>query len=123
MFDYNENLIHLSRGLRSRPTDSETRLWQRLRRKQIHGVQFYRQKPLGDYIVDFHAPAAGLVVEVDGSQHLEPEQAEKDKIRDEYLRSRGLLVLRFYSRQVLLETEAVVQEIARKVKERKNVIG
>ncbi len=123
MFDYNENLIHLSRGLRSRPTDSETRLWQRLRRKQIHGVQFYRQKPLGDYIVDFHAPAAGLVVEVDGSQHLEPEHADKDVQRDEYLKQRGLLVLRFYSRQVLLETEVVVQEIARKVEERKDVIG
>ncbi|MCE5270586.1 endonuclease domain-containing protein [bacterium] len=123
MYDYNDNLIHLSRDLRSRPTDSETRLWQRLRRKQINGVQFYRQKPLGNYIVDFYAPAAALVIEVDGGQHLEPEQAEKDKIRDEHLRSRGLLVLRFDSRQVLLETEAVVQEIARKVEERKGVIG
>jgi len=122
MFDYNEKLINLSRGLRSRQTDSEQKLWQRLRRKQIHGVQFYRQKPLGDYIVDFHAPAAGLVVEVDGSQHLEPEQAEMDKARDEYLRGRDLLVLRFNSRQVLLETEAVVEEIARIVKERKELI-
>ena len=119
MFDYSENLTPLSRRLRSQQTDSETRLWHRLRRKQIHGVQFYRQKPLGDYIVDFHAPAAGLVIEVDGSQHLEPELAEKDRIRDSYLESRGLLVLRFDSRQVLLETEAVVLEIARKVAEKK----
>jgi very-short-patch-repair endonuclease len=72
--------------------------------------------------VDFFAPAAGLVVEVDGSQHLEPEQAEKDKARDEYLKNRDLLVLRFDSRQVLLQTEDVVQEIARIVKERKDLI-
>ena len=46
----------------------------RLRRKQMLGVQFYRQKPVGNYIADFYAPAARLVVEVDGSQHFEPRK-------------------------------------------------
>ena len=83
MFDYNSELTPLSRNLRSNQADSEQKLWSRLRRKQIHGVQFYRQKALGDYVVDFYAPAAELVVELDGSQHLEPDHAEKDKLRDE----------------------------------------
>ena len=52
-------------------TDAERMLWQRLRRKQIHGLQFYRQKPLLSYIVDFYCPQAALVIELDGSQHLE----------------------------------------------------
>jgi len=119
MFDYNSKLTPLSRNLRSNQTDSEQKLWSRLRRKQIHGVQFYRQKALGNYIVDFYASVAELVVELDGSQHLDPDHAEKDKLRDEYLRGRGLLVLRFDSRQALVQTEAIVQEIARIVEERK----
>ena len=54
-------------------TDAERTLWQRLRRRQIHGLQFYRQKPLLNYIVDFYCPQAALVIELDGSQHLESE--------------------------------------------------
>jgi very-short-patch-repair endonuclease len=48
-------------------TDSERALWEMLRRKQVQSVQFYRQKPIGNYIVDFYAPKAKIVVEVDGS--------------------------------------------------------
>jgi len=56
MLRYNRRLKTKARSLRTNPTDAELRLWQRLRRKQILGVQFYRQKPIGDYIVDFYAP-------------------------------------------------------------------
>jgi very-short-patch-repair endonuclease len=66
---YDPRLKGAARSLRSDPTDSEQRLWSRLRRKHILGVQFYRQKPIGRYVVDFYAPAVGLVVEVDGGQH------------------------------------------------------
>jgi very-short-patch-repair endonuclease len=93
-------------------TDAERRLWSRLRRKQILGVPFYRQKPIGSYIVDFYAPAAALVIEVDGAHHLEPAQAEGDRIRTAYLMGRGLRVLRFNDREVLLELDAVTEEIA-----------
>jgi very-short-patch-repair endonuclease len=79
------------------------------------GVQFYRQKPIGNYIVDFYAPAAQLVVEIDGSQHLEAVQAGYDQRRGEYLGKLGLRVMRFDDRQVLLETDAVVEEIYRAV--------
>jgi len=67
----------------------------------------------GEYIVDFYAPKTKLVVEVDGSQHMEREQAEKDKHRDNYLTAVGLKVLRFNSREVLEETDAVVEIIHR----------
>jgi len=96
-------------------TDSEQILWSRLRGKQLLGVQFYRQKPIGNCIVDFFAPRTKLVVEVDGSQHMEGDHAGKDRRRDGYLASLGLQVLRFDSRQVLQETDAVVDVIFRRM--------
>ena len=111
MLKYNAALKQKARQLRQNLTDSERVLWSRLRGKQLLGVQFYRQKPLGNYIVDFYAPAAKLVVEIDGSQHLEGLQADKDRERDQNLGRLGLKVLRFNSRQVLKETEAVLEVI------------
>jgi len=99
-------------------TDSERVLWSRLRGKQLLSVQFYRQKPIGEYIVDFYAPKTKLVVEVDGSQHMEAEHVEKDKHRDEYLAAVGLRVLRFNSREVLEETDAVMEVIYCAMEER-----
>lgn len=92
-------------------TDAEQKLWYRLRRKQINGWQFYRQKPLGQYIVDFYSPEARLVVELDGSQHFEPEHQAADQQLDGYLVGLGLRVLRFDNRQVLLEMDAVLEVI------------
>ncbi|MGZ8159741.1 MAG: endonuclease domain-containing protein [Methylobacter sp.] len=108
---YDKRLKPNSRSLRSNMTDAEQLLWQRLRRKQINGWQFYRQKPIGQYIVDFYCAAAYLVVELDGSQHLETDHQRTDQQRDAFLQSLGLRVLRFDNRQVLLETDAVVEVI------------
>ncbi len=113
MLDYEPHLKFFARRLRTGMTDAEQRLWFRLRRKQLHGVQFYRQKPLGRYIVDFYAPAARLVVELDGGQHFEPAGIEHDRKRDAWLHGVGLQVLRFDDRQALLETDAVVEAIWR----------
>lgn len=112
MLPYNPQLKQNSRALRSDMTDAEQRLWSRLRRKQINGWQFYRQKPIGEYIVDFYCPSARLVVELDGSQHLEPQHQAADQRRSTYLANLGLRVLRFDNRQVLLETDAVVEAVA-----------
>jgi very-short-patch-repair endonuclease len=120
MRDYRNNLKIPSRDLRGSMTDAEQLLWTRLRRKQVHGVQFYRQKPLGPYIVDFFAPSAGLVVEVDGSQHTEADHFERDRVRDQCLAEEGLLVLRFNNREVLLETDAVLERIAEEILRRKS---
>ena len=118
MLAYNPNLKQKARQLRKTMTDSERVLWARLRRKQMLGVQFYRQKPICGYIVDFFAPRVKLVVEVDGSQHREREHAEKDRRRDRYLGNVGCNVLRVDSRQVLSETDAVLEVIYQAVVER-----
>jgi very-short-patch-repair endonuclease len=111
LLPYNKRLKLNSRSLRSNMTDAEQHLWQYLRRKQINGWQFYRQKLLGAYIVDFYCAAAQLVVELDGSQHFEVDHQRADQQRDAFLQSLGLRVLRFDNRQVLLETDAVLEVI------------
>jgi very-short-patch-repair endonuclease len=111
MLRYKANLKQHARQLRKQMTESERVLWTRLRGKQLLGLQFYRQKPIDDYIVDFYSPKAKLIIEIDGSQHLDGPHAEKDTLRDERLRRLGLKVLRFNSRQVLEETEAVLEAI------------
>ena len=100
---YRQSLKQSARRLRSDLTDAEQVLWKRIRRKQIHGVQFYRQKPLLNFIVDFYCAKARLVIELDGGQHFEPEYLQKDIERDKALEELGLRVLRFDNRQVLIE--------------------
>ena len=116
MLPYNRRLKAKARSLRTKPTDAELHLWYRLRRKQILGVQFYRQKPIGNYIVDFYAPAAKLVIELDGAQHLEFAQAQYDAQRTRDLEQQGLKVLRFDDRQALLQTESVLEAVFQAVK-------
>ncbi len=111
MLQYDRHLKNFSRRLRTGMTDAEQRLWYRVRRKQLAGVQCYRQKPIGPYIVDFYAPAARLVIELDGSQHFTVDGVASDRIRDAYLRRVGLEVMRFDDRQVLLQTDAVIEII------------
>jgi very-short-patch-repair endonuclease len=114
---YNHKLKERARRLRSQMTDSELALWERLRRKQVQAVQFYRQKPIGNYIVDFYAPKPKIVVEVDGSQHMDSEHAARDLQRDAFLASRGLRVFHFDDLQVLKEIEGVMEMIVRAVSE------
>ena len=111
MKPYNPILKLFSRNLRSNMTDAEQLLWSKLRRKQILGVQFYRQKPVSGFIVDFYCAAANLVIELDGSQHVESEQQIKDIQRDQKLKALGLQVLRFNNNQVLTELDAVMSVV------------
>lgn len=118
MIEYSRNLKPPSRELRKNMTDAERVLWSRLRGKQLLDVQFYRQKPIGPFIVDFYCHAAALVIEVDGGQHYEAEHVRKDAERDRYLAEAGLQVVRFDNRKVLLETDAVVEKILMVMQER-----
>jgi very-short-patch-repair endonuclease len=86
---HNTYLTKYSQKLRCNLTDAERKLWSRLRLKQLSGYQLYRQKVLGNYIVDFCCPALTLVMEVDGSQHYSEEGFGADKIRYGYLQSLG----------------------------------
>lgn len=118
MLPYSKNLKEPSRTLRKEMTDAERKLWSFLRGKQILGIQFYRQKPIGPYIADFYAPAAKLVVEADGSQHLESDHVSADEIRDAFLAEQGLLVLRFDNSSILKHTDAVLEKVYQTCRER-----
>jgi len=117
MLTYVERNTSFARNLRQHMTEAEQRRWFHLRHDQM-GVRCYRQKPLGKFIVDFYLPKAKLVVELDGSQHFDdPAQVEGDCVRDAWLRSQGLRVLRFDDKQMLTETEAVLEAIFSAVRE------
>ena len=90
------------------PTPSEGRLWEELRASRL-GVAFRRQAVLGEYIVDFLAPAARVVVEVDGGYHA--GRARADARRDEWLRRRGYRVVRVTAEEVIGRTAVAVQAI------------
>ena len=122
MQPYDKKLKPFARMLRSNMTDAEQHLWWRLRNKQLCGVQFYRQKPLLSFIVDFYCPKAKLVIELDGSQHFESEHRLRDECRDAQLVNIGLMVLRFDDVQVLRECEAVLDAIHAEVQRRIEVV-
>ncbi|MDQ9009700.1 DUF559 domain-containing protein [Acinetobacter gerneri] len=111
MKPYNKKLKQASRDLRNNMTEAEKLLWLKLRYKQILGLQFYRQKLILNFIVDFYCPSANLVIECDGSQHYTAEGLKADRNRDQTLGELGLKVLRFDNRQVLQEVDAVIQAI------------
>jgi very-short-patch-repair endonuclease len=118
-FEYDGRLKPQARGLRKSMTNAEQVLWYRLRRKQLAGIQFYRQKPLLQYIVDFYAPKVMLVVEVDGARHQDDaRQRYLDGKRTALLELRGLTVLRFDDRQVLTEIDGVLGTILAHINER-----
>jgi very-short-patch-repair endonuclease len=111
MKSYNKNLKFPSRDLRSNMTDAEQLIWQRIRRKQILGLQFYRQKPILNFIVDFYCPAANLVIECDGGQHYTEVGLEADQNRDYALSELGLITLRFSNHEILTEIDDVIELI------------
>ncbi len=75
-------------------TDAERLLWSRLKRKQLRNFQFYRQRIIGDFIVDFYCPKSKLIIEVDGGQHYQDEGDTRDKEIDDYMKKIGKKILR-----------------------------
>ena len=92
-------------------TDAERLLWSKIRRKQLKGLQFYRQKVIGNYIVDFYCHKASLVIEIDGGQHYSNKGKDNDSKRDAYLSRLGLKVLRYTNLDVLKNVDGVVEDI------------
>ena len=93
MKQYNRANIPLAKNLRHNMTLWERKLWYDFLRQ--YPIRFQRQKAIGDYIVDFYCAKARLVIELDGSGHYTPEEAEKDTRRTEALNRMNLTVLRF----------------------------
>jgi very-short-patch-repair endonuclease len=107
----NTKLKKFSQELRKNMTDAERLLWSKLRRKQLNNFQFYRQRIIGDYIVDFYCPKSKLIVEVDGGQHYQDEGSKRDKLRDDYIRNLGMRILRVSDKEVLQNLNGVVERI------------
>jgi very-short-patch-repair endonuclease len=103
-----------ARQLRQKLTPAEASLWNVLRRRQLLGLKFRCQHPVGRFIVDFYCPSCKLVVEVDGGIHL--DQKDYDEARTEQLRSFGYRVLRFTNEEVLNDLQTVLVRIAEAAK-------
>ena len=111
MLPFNRTLNVYARDLRKNMTDAESFLWSGIRKKQLKGFQFYRQKNIGYYIVDFYCPAAKLVIEVDGGQHYAETGKERDSKRDAFMKSLGFRVLRFSDIDVLKDLPGVLGKV------------
>jgi very-short-patch-repair endonuclease len=114
MSSADENQRDRGRRLRAESTDEERKLWAHLRAKRCGGFKLRRQHPIGPigpYFVDFCCVAQHLVIELDGSQHTEPEEERKDVLRTAYLNQQGYRVLRFWNEQIETELQGVLQAI------------
>ncbi|MBC7827277.1 MAG: DUF559 domain-containing protein [Chitinophagaceae bacterium] len=108
---YNKNLKHLARDLRNHSTFGEILLWKKLRAREMMGYQFYRQKPLDNYIVDFYCPALKLIIEIDGHYHSSEEDSIDDDLRQQKLEEWNLHFLRFKETEVRKDMINVIRTI------------
>lgn len=105
----NPKTMHQAGELRLNQTPQEAKLWSELRAHRLGGIGFRRQHAIGTYIVDFCAPKEKLIIEVDGSQHIDLE--EYDRERTAFLRSQGYRVIRFTNDDVRKDFETVLKKI------------
>ena len=104
------------RQLRREQTDAEKLLWYCLRNRQLCGLKFRRQHPVGPYVLDFYCYEYKICLELDSGQHYESAGIEHDEQRQAFLISRGIRTLRFSNRDVLQHLEAVLLQIAEALK-------
>ena len=107
-----------ARYARRHPTDAEACLWRQLRRKQLAGLSFRRQHPVGRYLLDFYCHEARLAVELDGGEHAEASHLQRDTERTAKLQAMGIRVVRFWNHDVLGNVEGVMQAIRQALEER-----
>ena len=108
------NLTYLKdkrKELRKNITPAEATLWNSLKNKQLEGRKFRRQHSINNYILDFYCPSEKLVVELDGDHHFSDQGLENDQLRDAYLKSLGIKVLRFENDVVFWSIEYVLETI------------
>ena len=96
--------------LRNSATEIEQLLWEQLRNEKL-GVKFRRQHSIGNYIADFYCPSKKLVIEIDGCQHYTDEGLGYDKVRDEFIGSLGINIIRFSNREILEDMAGVLEKI------------
>ena len=96
---YSKKSLNYAKELRKNMTEFEQKLWYYLRAKRFLGLKFKRQVPIGNYIVDFFCKEARLIIELDGSGHIQENKIKYDIKRDEYLKNLGYKVLRIYNNE------------------------
>lgn len=99
----------LARNLRKNGTEAENRVWYFLRNRRLNGLKFVRQKVIDNYIVDFVCREKTLIVEIDGSQHI--ELVEQDMFRTKVLECHGYRVLRVWNHEVFNNIDGVMSAI------------
>jgi len=109
MYQYNKMLKPNARKLRSEMTPEESHLWFDFLKKLP--IPVYRQRMIGNYITDFYAASAKLVIEIDGAQHQMTENRESDAKRDAFFRSLGISVKRYSNRDVNRNFRAVCEDL------------
>ena len=112
---HNHSIVHIAKNLRKNMTKEERHLWYDFLR--TYPIKFSRQKVLGKYIVDFYSAQAKLIIELDGSQHYEDKEMQKDLERTHYLAQYGLKVLRIPNNQVNQNFRGVCEYIDNEVKQ------
>jgi very-short-patch-repair endonuclease len=110
--------IDKSRELRRNLTDPERKLWKILRNRQLEGIKFRRQFPIGAYILDFYAPEYRIAIEADGGQHYQDKDIGEDSKRTASLSAQGIQILRFSNRDIMQNIEGVCEVILRAVREK-----
>jgi very-short-patch-repair endonuclease len=108
---YNPKLKELARQLRNNSTKSEIRLWFYLKNKKMIGYDFHRQKPIGNFILDFYCVELMLAIELDGLSHEFEEVQKKDLVKTEFLHSCGITLLRFNDSEVMNDIDNVIRSI------------
>jgi very-short-patch-repair endonuclease len=101
-----------AKDMRQTMSNAEVILWSRIRRKQVHGVTFRRQHPIGPFIADFACWEARLVIEVDGPTHISDEAKLKDKHRTHFLHQAGWEVIRVWNNDVYNNLHGVMDAIS-----------
>lgn len=113
---YNPKLKDLAQEMRNNPTDAEKHLWGYLKGDKLLSLDFHRQKPIENFIVDFYCDKISLVIEVDGGYHEGLNMLKKDGDRDLVLNNLGITVIRFTNDEVLNQTYDVVKKIKEEAK-------
>jgi very-short-patch-repair endonuclease len=106
-----------AREMRHSQTAAEETLWRGLRNRRV-GFKFRRQHPIDRFIIDFYCAEAKLLIEIDGRSHLEPNQAEYDTARTEYLEKLGYKVIRFANDDVRHNCDVVIAQIVQAIENR-----
>ncbi|WP_366146164.1 DUF559 domain-containing protein [Erythrobacter sp.] len=106
----------MARNLRNNPTDAERALWSHIRNRDLFGIKFTRQCPIGDHVVDFACRSLRLAIECDGGQHSE----EGDAGRTVAIEALGYRVIRFWNNDILANMDGVLQTIGREIEIARN---